>query len=187
MTGSSSEHARFQRMFTSHRDAVWAYCYRRLGRNDVADAEAEVFLVAWRRIDQAPREADELLWLYGVARNVVRNSMRSSIRRRRLRGKIGSMNQPNPPTPETLVVRSAEDSELLTAVARLRPLDQELLRLRTWEELSLADIARVTELSVRAVESRLARVRKQLARSLGVPKSSRSTVSPRPVSEGGER
>lgn len=187
MTGSSSEHARYQRMFTSHRGAVWAYCYRRLHRSEVADAVAEVFLVAWRRIDRAPHGTDELLWLYGVARNVVRNSKRSSIRRRRLRDKIGSMKQPNPPTPEVLVVRSAEEGELLAAVARLKPLEQELLRLRTWEELSLGEIAEVTGLSVRAVESRLARVRKQLARLLGVPTSSRSTVSPRPVEEGGER
>lgn len=175
-------------MFTSHRDAVWAYCYRRLPRDDAQDAVAEVFLVAWRRIDQAPDGDETLLWLYGVTRNVVRNFHRSSIRRQRLRVKVGAVHQPSDPTPELQVIRRAEDRELLAAVDRLKPLEQELLRLRTWEELSLDEIASVVGMSTRSVESRLARVRKKLGVLLHVPTSSpHQTLSPRPVEEGGER
>ncbi len=85
------------------------------------------------------------------------------------------------------MIQSAESRELLAAVDRLKPLEQELLQLRTWEELSLGEIASIVDLSVRSVESRLARVRGKLAASLGVPKKSPQTVSPRPVEEGGER
>lgn len=185
---SPSQNARFQRLFRSHRDAVWAYCYRRLHRDDVEDAVADVFLVAWRRIDQAPANDEALLWLYGVARNVVLNSRRSTARRQRLRVKVGALHQPDDPTPEVQVVRRAEDRGLLDAVARLDPLERELLRLRTWEELSLAEIALVVGMSTRSVESRLARVRKKLAALLRVPSSSpHHMLSPRPVEEGGER
>jgi DNA-directed RNA polymerase specialized sigma24 family protein len=53
-------------MFTAHRHAVWAYCYRRLPRDDVQDAAAEVFLVAWRRVNQAPEGAETLVtWVRG--------------------------------------------------------------------------------------------------------------------------
>ena len=41
---------------------------------------AEVFLTAWRRIDQIP-SGSELPWLYGVAHNVVANQQRSFVRR----------------------------------------------------------------------------------------------------------
>ncbi len=175
-------------MFTSHRDAVWVYCYRRLPRDDVQDAVAEVFLVAWRRIDKAPEGDETLLWLYGVARNVVRNFNRSSTRQLRLRVKVGAFRQADDPTPEMQVIRRAEDRELLDAVNRLKPMDQELLRLRTWEELSHAEIASVVGLSIRSVESRLARVRKRLGVLLHVPtRSPYQTLSPRPVEEGGER
>lgn len=175
-------------MFTSHREAVWVYCYRRLPRDDVQDAVAEVFLVAWRRIDQAPEGDETLPWLYGVARNVVRNFHRSSIRQQRLRVKVGAIHQPSDSTPEMQVIRRAGDRELLAAVDRLKPLEQELIRLRTWEDLSLDEIASVVGLSTRSVESRLARVRKKLGVLLHVPTSSpRQTMSPRPVEEGGEQ
>ena len=188
MNQSPSQDARFQRMFTSHRDAVWVYCYRRLPRDDVQDAVAEVFLVAWRRIDQAPQGDETLPWLYGVARNVVRNFHRSLVRRQRLRVKAGAFPQADDPTPEMQVIRRSEDQELLSAVDRLKPLEQELLRLRTWEELSLDEIASVVGLSTRSVESRLARVRKKLGVLIHVPTSSpHQTLSPRPVEEGGER
>ena len=121
MNQSPSQDARFQRMFTAHRDSVWVYCYRRLPRDDVQDAVAEVYLVAWRRIDQAPEGDETLLWLYGVARNVVRNFHRSTIRRQRLRVKVGAVHQPSDPTPEMQVIRRAEDRELLAAVVRLKP------------------------------------------------------------------
>ena len=84
------------------------------------------------------------------------------------------------------MIQSAENRELLAAVDRLKPLDRELLRLRTWEELSLAEIASITELTVRSVESRLARVRRRLSASLGITRKSPQAVGPRPV-EGGER
>jgi RNA polymerase sigma-70 factor (ECF subfamily) len=166
---------------------MWAYCYRRLPRDDVPDAVAEVFLVAWRKIDRAPDDGEALLWLYGVARNVVRNFNRSARRRVRLANRLASVRQPYSASPEIQVIQSAENRELLAAVDRLKPLEQELLRLRTWEELSLGEIASIAGLSVRSVESRLARVRRKLAASLGVPKESPQVVSPRPVEEGGER
>ncbi len=188
MSQSPSQDARFRQMFASHRDAVWVYCYRRLPRDDVQDAVAEVFLVAWRRIDKAPVGDESLLWLYGVARNVVRNFHRSSVRRQRLHVKVGAFRQVDDPTPEMQVIRRAEDRELLDAVNRLKPMDQELLRLRTWEELSHADIASVVGMSARSVESRLARLRKRLGALLQAPtRSPYQTLSPRPVEEGGER
>ena len=72
----------------------------------------------------------------------------------------------------------AEDRELLAAVDRLRPLDQELIRLRTWEELSHAEIAAALGLSPRSVESRLARIRKKLSGLLAVPARTPGRESP---------
>jgi RNA polymerase sigma-70 factor (ECF subfamily) len=150
-------------MFDAHRASIWSYCFRRLPGDDVQDAVADVFLHAWRRIDQAPDGDGRLLWLYGIARNVVRNARRSGTRRRRLRDRARALAGSESDDPAAQVVRRAEDQELLQAVDRLDPLARELLRLRTWEELTLAEIATVTGMSTRAVESRLARIRKRLA------------------------
>jgi RNA polymerase sigma-70 factor (ECF subfamily) len=172
-------------MFDAHRAAIWSYCHRRMPSDDVQDAVADVFLHAWRRIDRAPDGPDELLWLYGIARNVVRNTRRSETRRRRLSAKARATAVPESDDPAVQVVRRSEDEELLAAVDGLDPLARELLRLRTWEELSLAEIATVTGMSTRAVESRLARTRKRLAASLrhGSPAGARRGV-PRAVEEG---
>jgi hypothetical protein len=55
-------------IFESYREAVQAYCLRRLDPDRANDAAAEVFLVAWRRIDHMPEPAQALPWLCGVAR-----------------------------------------------------------------------------------------------------------------------
>jgi RNA polymerase sigma-70 factor (ECF subfamily) len=145
-----------------------------------------VYLAVWRKIDRAPAGDEALPWMYGVARNVVRNSYRSTSRRSRLHQKVSMMRHESPETPETQIVRNARDEAVLAAVGRLTPHDQELVRLRTWEELSHAQIATVTGLSVRSVESKLARSRKKLERLLDVP-SSDWVASPRPTEKGGER
>ena len=65
-----------------------------------------------------------------------------------------------------IVLRRAEDKEMLDAIARLRPQDQEVLRLAVWEELSHAQVGEVIGTSAHAIAQRLHRITKQLARDL---------------------
>jgi len=177
----------FRHLYMTHRDAVWSYIVRRVGRNEVDDAVAEVFVVAWRKISEAPAIDEQLPWLYGIARNIVRNVIRSSNRRKRLWIKTAALPPTNSPASDIQVVRNSEDEELLVAVARLRANDQELLRLRTWEELTIRDIALVVGMTPKSVESRLVRIRKNLARTLAVPESPTRKVRPDLANQGGEQ
>jgi RNA polymerase sigma-70 factor (ECF subfamily) len=156
-----------------------------VNRSEVEDAVSEVFIVTWRKIDKIPVEAEVLPWLYGIARNVVRNVNRSSNRRLNLHSKIRSLGRPDVASADVQVIRNETDSELLRAVARLSSLERELLRLRTWEELPISDIALVVGKSTRSVESKLGRTRRKLADMLGVPSSISHEVSPRYAEEGG--
>lgn len=162
MSTSEVSNLRFDRLFRDHRDAVWSYCSRRVGADEAADAVAEVFLVVWRRIDDIPDGDESLVWMYGVARNVIRNSVRSAIRRHRLHDRLKVLREQVDLEPEVQVIRASEDRELLAAVSRLKPLEREMLRLRTWEELSFAEIGQVLGLSERTVAYRLKRVREKL-------------------------
>lgn len=179
--------AQFEYMYATHRDAIWSYVLRRVMRDDVDDAVAEVFTVAWRKMGQCPDANMQLPWLYGIGKNVVRNTNRSSNRRQRLWRKVSVMPTSDNPGSDVQVVRNLEDTELLTAVSKLRPIDKELLRLRTWEELSIKDIAAAVGMSPKSVESRLVRIRKNLARMLAVPKSPLHGVGPGYAHEGGEQ
>lgn len=182
-----SADADFRRWYEAHRGDIWSYCVRRMPRAEVEDAVAEVFVVAWRKRSSAPSGDEVRLWLFGVARNVVRNMTRSETRRRRLGRKVSTLGPEHAEASDIPVVRNAEEQELLRAVADLSDNEQELLRLRTWEELSINDIATTVGRSPRSVESKLARIRKKLARQLAVPAGVTSTVRPRYAEEGGDR
>lgn len=82
---------RLTRLYEKHNRAVRAYCLRRMGDNDVSDAVADVFAVAWRRIDEVPDDGMALAWLYGVARRIVARHCRSQNRRSSLAAKLSGV------------------------------------------------------------------------------------------------
>jgi hypothetical protein len=85
-----SPERRFTEVMSRHGQAVLGYLARRTQpQHEAADLMAEVFTVAWRRLDQVP-EPDEQAraWLIGVARGVLANHQRTAIRRTRLSDRI---------------------------------------------------------------------------------------------------
>jgi RNA polymerase sigma-70 factor (ECF subfamily) len=114
-------------------------------------------MVAWRRLDKIPDGNEALPWLYGVARNIVRRIQRSNRRRFRLVAK--AMRQPAPTGSdlEVQVVAGIEYDELVASIRRLSEMDQEVIRLRAWEDLTAREIAGVLGCSVSAAEKRITR------------------------------
>ena len=186
MRPSVRSDARFRRLYDESFAQIRTYCLRRLPPSEVNDAVADVFLVAWRRIDKAPDGDDARLWLYGIARNVVRNVDRSIRRRSRLRGRLGGLAANADPTPEAVVVRRAEDEEVLRKLEDLRPIDREVLRLSVWEQLGNNEIATVLDIDPHAVTMRLRRARRRMARGLGIESPISPSVKPQPANERGE-
>ena len=163
---SPASDTRFRSLFDKHEAAMREYCSRRLGVHEANDAVAEVFLVAWRKIDTLPEPDEQLMWLYGVARNVVRNATRSSRRSRRLAARAETVSSNPGAGPEEQVVRRFEDQLVLRAMATLKPDDQEILRLRTWEDLSRTELASVFGISPAAADMRLNRAQQRMAKAL---------------------
>ena len=147
----------FRTIFDANYDAVRAYARRRCQRlEDADDVVSETFTVAWRRLREIP-PGSELPWLYGVARRVLANQRRSERRLtalvQRLRG------QP----PDVVTPEHPNTGYVIDAMARLKPDEQEVLRLAAWEELGATEIARVLGCSPNAASIRLHRAKKQLA------------------------
>lgn len=185
MGASPTTDMRFRRIFDEHYASVARYCLRRLPSADVNDAAAEVFLVAWKKLDRVPAGDEALAWLYGVARNVVRNVERSHRRAGRLVGRLAGLANRVEPGPETQVVRRHEDAALLEALSSLSDADQEVLRLRAYEELTAPQIAVALGISPEAAKKRLARALTRLG-GVADPHPS-SSPHPRAIPEGGER
>lgn len=132
-------------------------------RTDPATAEdvlAETLLVCWRRIEDLPDEP--LPWVYGVARNCLRNAERATRRQERVAARIMAVDPPREAAPEP-----EGDVRVREAVARLRPADAELLRLWAWEQLEPAEIAVVLGITANAASVRLHRARARLEDELG--------------------
>ena len=150
---------------------------------EVEDVTQDTFVRAFQLVDRFEWRNEPAFWgwLSGIARNVIRHSYRSTARRNRLTTKLSGLGVLREAGPEAQIVRRSEDEELMLALATLRDADQEILRLRVWEELSVPEIARVVGLSVAAAEKRVARAFERLERAA----RSRSILALR--AEGGER
>lgn len=177
MRSTSEGDDRLRTLYESHGPDLRAYCQRRLGPEEAEDALSEVFATAWRRISSIPSGNEARLWLYGVARNVVRNANRSSRRRLQLSVRlIGNRNLP-PSGPADSVVIQSEHEEVLAALSALRSGDQEILRLVAWEEMTRVDIARLLGISVPAVDMRLHRAVSRMSNLLVESDSSGHTTN----------
>lgn len=183
MAESPSSDTKFRKVFDAHLSEVQRYCVRRLRPVDANDAVAEVFLVAWRRIDQIPDGDEALPWLLGVARNVIRNVERTGRRVSRLKAKVEQEPLPSNPGPEVQVVRHVEYAEVAAALESLNEGDREVIRLRAWEELTAPQIAVVLGCSVAAAEKRVTRATQRLTKAV-----ERRTfkVRPRAMRKGGD-
>ena len=176
-----SSDARFRKLYEEHYADIRSYCLRRLPADAAADAAAETFTIAWRKLEKVPAGPEARLWLYTVARNVVANQRRSHIQAHRLRSKVELNAEPAPTgsSVESVVVRNSEDQAARDAIGRLKPRDQELVRLKLWEDLSHAEIGKVLGISAHAVDMRFQRAVQKLAKRL-------TPVRPHPIGQGGE-
>lgn len=145
---------RFAELFDRAYRPLLAYSRRRVDAATADDVVAEVFSIAWRRRDELP-VADEVPWLYGVARNVIRNHQRSGRRSERLDARLRLVRD----EPEVGPERS---SALAEALVRLRPDDREVITLVAWEGLSHGEAAVALGCSTNAVGIRMHRARSRL-------------------------
>jgi RNA polymerase sigma-70 factor (ECF subfamily) len=179
---TQSEAATFADLYQTFYRHVYAYCRRRVEPDSVDDLVADVFLTAWRRIDDAPNGDGALGWLYRISYLVTSNHWRGTSRRKRLIRKLESIGiQPIPLVQDQIVVRE-QVREVIAAAQRLRSKDLEILRLSIWEQLSLDEIGLVLGINSNAAKQRLHRARNNLVRECG--RASKIAVTPT-AQEGG--
>jgi RNA polymerase sigma-70 factor (ECF subfamily) len=146
-------------LFAEHARAVRAYALRRIDPATADDVVSEVFVIAFRRLDEMPDQP--LPWLLGTARRVLANHRRAEGRRDALTAQLEVLHA---------VAWSEEHQdapELLRALARLRKSDREILLLVAWEDLDPGSAAAVLGCSRAAFAVRLHRARRPLAVAMG--------------------
>jgi RNA polymerase sigma factor (sigma-70 family) len=158
----------FEALWRAHYANILAFCLRRLGdRQEAADATADAFLVAWRRVEEIPEHPRA--WLYGVALKVVANRRRGERRRGALAARLVQA-----PVRAFAAQPDEPPGDVLAAFHTLAPADQEVLSLVAWEELTPAEAAEVLSIPVARFSVRLHRARRRLRGRLGATDLSRN-------------
>ena len=153
--------ARFETLYRAHCGAVRAFAHRRTHPAVADDVVAEVFVLAWRRLDTAP--GDELPWLLGIARGVLANRRRGEARQQALRDRLAASAVPG---AELELDDSGGDSDVMRALRSLSRLDQEVLLLVAWDGLDRIQAAKVLGITPGLFSVRLHRARRRLERVL---------------------
>lgn len=162
--------AAFDLLYRRYADPVYRFCLRQTRDADMAeDALAIVFLEAWRRrgdVDLTSRPAEP--WLYGVARNVLRNQRRALRRRDATLRSLGHARPPACDDVSERVERRALLDALLRSLHALPPAQRAVIWLCVLEDRTYEAAAGALRIPVGTVRSRLSRARLHLALSLGV-------------------
>jgi RNA polymerase sigma-70 factor (ECF subfamily) len=153
---------------------------RRLGGAsiDAEDVAHEVFIVAFKKLDDFRDDGHLGAWLFGITRRVVANARR----RAAIRRMIGLEQIAEPPDPgpraDEEVARMWRRRRVLDALDTLRDIHREVLVLCDFEDRTTAEAAEILEISVGTVYSRLHYGRKAFADALKKQVVSRSGLSP---------
>ncbi len=159
MKEAEREHERrrlFEALYKAYAADVVAYCrWRADSVSDAQDVVADVFLTAWRRLDDVPAGEAARIWLYATARRTLANQRRSTRRRAALAERIAGA------TPAQWHSDDPEDHGVHEALGRLGALDREVLLLSEWEGLSPAQIASILRCPKVTARGRLHRARRR--------------------------
>jgi RNA polymerase sigma-70 factor (ECF subfamily) len=152
---------RLEALFTGYARDVLAYARRRVDVATADDVLSEVFVVAWRRLEDIPL-GDPLPWLLACARRVLANQRRGERRRAafvdRLAVEASTCADPVEPS----------DGRLARGLASIGARDREVLLLIAWEGLSAEQAASVMGCSRPTFLVRLHRARRHLTAALDV-------------------
>lgn len=143
----STVHLDIEQLADAHYDAVWRFCFRRVGRDLAADATQETFLTALKRAPSFRGESDAKTWLYGIALNTCRSLSRKLKRDVPLDDIVDFQAQSN--LPNLTAMRLAQ------ALKKISPEHAEVVILHELDGLSYLEIAQLIQIPEGTVKSRL--------------------------------
>jgi RNA polymerase sigma factor (sigma-70 family) len=173
---SEDERARFEHVVVPHLQDAYAMARWLAGSvSDADDIVQDACLRAYRGI--AGFRGDNAR---ARVMKIVRNTAFSWIKKHRDPslvyvekfddlGEGQSLDVIDPATPETALIERADAARLESAIAGLPPLFRETLILRELQGFDYRAIGEITGVPIGTVMSRLARARRQLAVTLGLP------------------
>ncbi len=165
------DHAAVTSLLDEYKRSVYAVCYRMLGNaQDAEDAAQEAFVKAINNLDSFDVERPFRPWLLRVTSNLCIDRLR----RRKPTVSLDGMGEDgawewkagSAVNPERQLITQQRQTLVRDLLETLSPTDRSLVTLFYWEDLSYAEIADATGLTISAIKSRLYRARRGLAEQL---------------------
>ena len=173
---AAGQDAALNDLMDRHATPVFHFLCRMLGNeDDASDLAQETFARVFRARGSFRSDEKFSTWLFTIAANLARNHYRWRSRHPNVSLEaesaetgqtVGGTLPAGDPSPREQALAAERAAAVRVAVAGLPGDLREAIVLCEWEELSMADAARVLETTPKAVESRLYRARKLLREEL---------------------
>lgn len=154
--------AAWELLVCMHQNAVFRFAYLLLGNpDDAEDVAQETFLRAWKYLERFDTTRPLRPWLLSIASNLASNWRRSA-------GRYFSAltrafrDEPSPDSIEEKTTQQMQADNLWEAVQSLKTADQQVIYLRYFLDLSVAETADALQVAEGTVKSRLSRALKKL-------------------------
>jgi RNA polymerase sigma-70 factor (ECF subfamily) len=147
----------------AHQEAVFRLSYLLLGDpDDAEDIAQETFLRAWNHLKRFDTTRPLRPWLLSIASNLASNRRRSAGRYLAALTRAFRNEPISSPSIEEKSTRRMEASQLWKAVQTLNLPDQQIVYLRYFLDLSVAETAQALNIAQGTVKSRLSRALERL-------------------------
>jgi RNA polymerase sigma-70 factor (ECF subfamily) len=162
------DRAAFEALFRKYQEPIYGFVVRLVGAEDAYDLTQEVFLRVMRSARSFRGDSTFRTWLYTIARHICYNHCRSLKRRQDLECLFGDSGDiedtaeqiPNTKMDVERIVETQELQRIVVSVLDSLTMEQRLLiTLCDFEGMSYDEIAKIAELTVASVRSKLHRAR----------------------------
>ena len=155
----------FEILVRRHQKAIFNLLYRMLGDYDeAAEISQEAFLSAYRSIKQFRGDANFSTWLYRIALNHASTRRRSLTKWQQRTVALETtepVSEPELNPAETMEQKEIQE-QVQKALSGLEPDDVTIIVLKDLQDVPYEEVARVLEVPVGTVKSRLHRARRAL-------------------------
>lgn len=159
----------FEILVRRHQKTIFNLVYRMLGDyDDAAEIAQEVFLSAYRSIAQFRGDANFSTWLYRIAINHASTRRKSLAKANQRRAPLDNTDPVDHrhPDPADAVAQREIQFRVQSALNTLDPDEATIILLRDMQDVPYEEVARMLDVPVGTVKSRLHRARQTLKAKL---------------------
>jgi RNA polymerase sigma-70 factor (ECF subfamily) len=161
----SGDKEAFHHVFERYARPVISFIYDMVGRHDVAeDLTQETFVRAFKGFDKSLWEGAKFsTWLFAIAKNVTRESLRTKSKQNITLEDAGADNlKDEQKIPEESLLNKELNSQIKEALANLDEDKRLVFTLRVFHNYSYEEIAEITKFSLGKVKTDLRRAREEM-------------------------